>query len=964
MLRSNPAPEAAPPLEALESSAGSEAEGAQALSLTVVLFHQPAKLKLPRRCMRQRIGQFGRHRRGERGWSRALFILAGYCFLSQSSTSAQVKEIRRVLIFYELGLSSPAVTFLDQGIRAALDKSPYQIELYREYLETTLFPDVTSQQKFREWYIEKYRNRRPDLIIAVGPSPIRFMVDSHEGSFRGIPIVFCGSSANQVDNARLDPGFTGVWETWEPSKTLEVALKMQPGTEHVVVVGGVTSFDRHLEAIVKQDLRKYEGRLDLTYLVDLDMPALLERLKRLPDHTIVLFTDIEQDTAGTRFISATQAASMVISAANAPVLSVSDVNIGHGEVGGYLDSFAAEGKIAGGMARKILEGEKPQNIPVVRGTNVYMVDWRALQRWGLRERDLPPGSIVLYRQPTAWESYKWSIMGGVLLCLVETLLILGLLWHRARRRKVEQSLRERLTFETLCSELSADFINLPEEQIAFVVQGSVARIAEFLKAERVTLYELNQGGSEFTRAFSWPQKELSIAPETVNSSQFPWSTSHLLQGKVLLVPDSSNLPDEASAEREHLLKNGFMSAAAAPLAAGGQTIGFMSFVSTNRRVPWTENQAEQLRVLAEIFSNALRRIRIQTARRESEERFRLLASTVPVLIRMSGTDKLCAYFNKFWLDFTGRTLESEVGNGWLKSVHPDDAPSCQDTYTRAFDRREAFRMEYRLRRHDGEYRWMLDIGAPRFNPNGSFAGYIGSALDITDHKKAQEALSSVSRRLIEAQEEERRYIARELHDDINQSVALLAIELQKLQDALPESSVACRSQTVELSKRTLDISKEVQSLSHRLHSSKLELLGVVAAMKSFCNELSAQQEVEISFVHSDVPRSLPREVSLCLFRVFQEALHNAVKHSGVRHLEANLRGVQGAILLTVRDSGVGFNVQEVIKDHGIGLISMRERVSLVKGTISIASKPTAGTEINVRIPLSTDVVAHSMSATP
>jgi signal transduction histidine kinase len=128
-------------------------------------------------------------------------------------------------------------------------------------------------------------------------------------------------------------------------------------------------------------------------------------------------------------------------------------------------------------------------------------------------------------------------------------------------------------------------------------------------------------------------------------------------------------------------------------------------------------------------------------------------------------------------------------------------------------------------------------------------------------------------------------------------------------------------------------------------------------MKSFCKELSAKHEVEISFVHSDVPRSLPRDVSLCLFRVLQEALRNAVKYSGVRHFEADLRGVKGAILLTVRDSGAGFDVEEAMNDCGLGLVSMRERVSLVKGRISIVSKPMVGTEINVRIP-----IAHQIGA--
>jgi PAS domain S-box-containing protein len=907
--------------------------------------------------------QHGRPRPGS--WSRwkALTVLMTCCFLYSASAKAQLPEVRRVLVFYELGLASPAVTVIDQEIRAALDKSPYQIELYREYLETTLFPDEASQQELREGYIRKHRDRRLDLIIAVGPSPIKFMADSHERHFPGVPIVFCGSSEHSADHPKLDSHFTGVWERWEPSKTLETALILRPGTKHVVVVGGVTSFDRHLEAIVKEDLRKYEGRLDFTYLTDLQMHAILKRLKSLPDHTMVLYTDLEQDAEGRRFIAASQAGPMVVRFANSPVLSMSDVNMGHGEVGGYVASFAKEGQIAGGIARRVLAGEKPQDIPVVTGTNIYMFDWRALQRWGLKESDLPPGSIVLYRQPSAWEAYRWYIIGGASLCFAQTLLIVGLFWERKRRRTAQQVLSERLTFETLCSELSADFINLPEEQISSVVQLSLGRIAQFLKAERVSLYELTPGGSEFTKAFSWCHEGFPVAPETVNSSQSPWFTSHLLRGDVLLVPDSGSLPDEAFAERERLLKSGFTPGAAVPLAAGGEVIGFMSFVGINRRAPWAKDEVEQLSVFGEIFSSALRRARIQAALRESEERFRLMASTAPVLIWMSGTDKLCTYVNKSWLDFTGRTLESELGNGWLEGVHPEDLNRCWETYTRAFDRRDGFRLEYRVRRHDGEYRWVADTGVPRFNPDGSFAGYIGSATDITDHKKAEEALSSVSRRLIEAQEEERRFIARELHDDMSQRVALLAIEVQRLEDALPQSSVALRGQTAELSKRTLELSKEVQSLSHRLHSSKLELLGVVAAMKSFCNELSAQQAVKISFAHSDVPPSLSRDVSLCLFRVLQEALRNAVKYSGVRHFEANLQGVHGAILLTVRDRGVGFNVEESLKDHGIGLISMRERVSLVKGSISITSKPMAGTEINVRIALTTDAVAHQMSAT-
>ena len=177
----------------------------------------------------------------------------------------------------------------------------------------------------------------------------------------------------------------------------------------------------------------------------------------------------------------------------------------------------------------------------------------------------------------------------------------------------------------------------------------------------------------------------------------------------------------------------------------------------------------------------------EDAVRESEERFRLVANTAPVLIWMSGADKLCTYFNKPWLDFTGRSLSAQLGNGWVEGIHSEDQQRCLETYTHAFDGHKDFRMEYRLRRHDGEYRWVLDIGVPRFNPDGSFAGYIGSCMDVTERKLAEEALSSVSSRLIEAQEQERTRIARDLHDDINQRLALLAIEMERVKMEVPDA---------------------------------------------------------------------------------------------------------------------------------------------------------------------------------
>ena len=345
------------------------------------------------------------------------------------------------------------------------------------------------------------------------------------------------------------------------------------------------------------------------------------------------------------------------------------------------------------------------------------------------------------------------------------------------------------------------------------------------------------------------------------------------------------------------------------------------------------------------------RKRTAHALRESEERFRLMADTAPALIWMSGTDKLCTYFNKPWLDFTGRSMDSELGNGWAEGVHAEDLRRCVDTYTQAFDRREEFRMEYRLRRHDGEYRWVLDIGVPRFDQERSFVGYIGTCVDLTERKLAETALANVSRRMIEAQEQERTRIARELHDDIGQRLALLATNLAQLHLG-PADLPGVRSRVGELENQISEIATDIQTLSHRLHSSKLEFLGLATAMRSFCKEFGEQKKVEIDFETHDLPSTLSPDISLCFFRVLQEALHNSVKYSGVRHFDVRSWGTPNEVHLTVSDFGSGFDIEAAKAGRGLGLISMDERLKILNGTLSIESQLKRGTTIHAFVPLS------------
>jgi len=337
--------------------------------------------------------------------------------------------------------------------------------------------------------------------------------------------------------------------------------------------------------------------------------------------------------------------------------------------------------------------------------------------------------------------------------------------------------------------------------------------------------------------------------------------------------------------------------------------------------------------------------------RESEKRFRLVADTAPVLIWMAGTDKLCNFFNQGWLKFTGRALEQELGNGWVSGVHPEDLERCWAVYSAAFDARVDFEMEYRLRRFDGEYHWIIDYGVPRFESDGMFCGYIGSCVDISERKMSEDSLRTLSGRLIQAQEDERVRISRELHDDFSQRLTLVGISLGQLLKMLPESEVEKRACVHEMLKGTMELSTDLHSLSHQLHSSRLDHLGLVSVLAGLCKEISGKHKIEVHFIESDLGLKIPKDVTLCLYRVAQEALGNVVKHSKANSAQVELSANASGVSLRIRDDGRGFDPDATNRDAGIGLVGMAERLRLVGGRFLVRSELTRGTEILAEVPL-------------
>jgi PAS domain S-box-containing protein len=235
---------------------------------------------------------------------------------------------------------------------------------------------------------------------------------------------------------------------------------------------------------------------------------------------------------------------------------------------------------------------------------------------------------------------------------------------------------------------------------------------------------------------------------------------------------------------------------------------------------------------------------------------------------------------------------------------------------------------------------------PIKDSSGMVQSLSGIARDITQQKKAEQALAEMTRKLVAAQEQERTRIGRELHDDITQRLAMLSVELERLQ----QSPAELQSHVQELRKELRQISDDVQAMSHDLHSSKLEYLGAVPGMKSWCKEIADRCQIEVAF-RSDFSGYLPLDVGLPLFRVLQEVVNNSIKHSGAKQIKVELSEDSGEIHLILSDSGKGFDVETALRGKGLGLTSMKERVRLVNGTIAIESTPKGGTNIHVRVPL-------------
>jgi PAS domain S-box-containing protein len=348
----------------------------------------------------------------------------------------------------------------------------------------------------------------------------------------------------------------------------------------------------------------------------------------------------------------------------------------------------------------------------------------------------------------------------------------------------------------------------------------------------------------------------------------------------------------------------------------------------------------------------------EQALRESEQRFRVITDASPIMVWMAGTDKLCYYFNKGWLDFVGRTLEQESGNGWTQNLLPEDFDRCLQIYVSNFDARRPFEMEYRMRHHTGQYRWILDRGVPRYAPDGTFEGYVGGCLDIHDQKEAAEKvrIADDMTRLLKAQDEERRRIARELHDSAGQTLTVLGMSLAQLVRRVDGIAPDLAREGKEIEEIVQQLHREIRTTSYLLHPPLLDESGLASALNMYVDGLAERSDVAITLDVADNVGRLPSDMELTIFRVVQECLTNIYRHSGSKTALIRVAREGESVCTEVRDHGEGISPERLleIQSHGsgVGIRGIRERIRQFHGEMKIESNDS-GTSVIISIPVPT-----------
>ncbi|MEI6193092.1 MAG: PAS domain S-box protein [Verrucomicrobiota bacterium] len=717
----------------------------------------------------------------------------------------------------------------------------------------------------------RIKNHPVDLVVPIGGAGAQFAARHRERLFPDTPVLVVAAEPRMLPPGFLQTNATLVTQKIILTGMVEDILQMQPQTTNIVLVFGASALERFWIKECRREFQSFTNRVGFTWLNDLSLDQVLNRCAALPPHSLILHGLFLMDAAGFP-CEKNQALLRLHQVANAPVFGYFESEFGLGPIGGRLFQDAEIGKQGARTAIRILLGEKPENIPQLIleiGSPVY--DWRELHRLDIREASQPAGSLIRFREPTFWEQYRWRIIGILLFCGLQSMLIIGLVANKLARKQADQDLREseeRLTLAAEAAEFGVWVWNITSNRI----WGSETwrRLFGFASGEAICFEQLYQRVHPEDRNTMEQEIKFAAAGQMDKLREYR-----------IMVPD-----------------------------------GTQRWIASRGRM-FSDGIGKSDRMFGAAIDI--------TQRKQAEEKMRQLSHAMeqsPVSVVITDLHGTIVYVNQKFSEVTGYSFDECLGKNPRLLKSGESSPTTYKELWTCITSGETWRGEFHNRKKNGELYWESAVISPVRDATGKVTQYAAVKEDITERKQVEAAMHDLSQRLIRAHEAERARLGRELHDDVKQRLAVLAISAGRVDRGADK--VATVETMREIHQGLVRLSEDIHALSYRLHPALLEDLGLAEALKAECERFARQESIPADVTLREMPDAIPTETALCLFRVVQEALRNVARHAKARRVEISVRPQNGGLHLVVHDDGIGFDSTRQRAHPSLGLASMRE----------------------------------------
>jgi PAS domain S-box-containing protein len=835
-----------------------------------------------------------------------LLALAALLSAGLSPTSAQVNNgpQKRVLVLHLMRRNDTSTLANERTYQKVLtDGLAGRLDYYSEYVDLARFGGEDYQGALRDFLKQKYKGTDFDLVIATTDDLRNFLARYGAELFPDTPVVF--ASTNSTFDKASPLIFTGITYETDLRGTLDIIRGLQPAVKRVFVITGASqAVDRWHEARARKQFEGYDDKLEITYWSALPLDELKHRVSFLTPDSVVYFVMMTEDGAGERF-GTTDALDQLAAATSVPIYTWWDGYLGHGVVGGKLASSERLASRTAELALRILRGERIEKIPVTRAdTSRLAFDWRELQRWKLNENRLPAGAEVLFIEATFWQRYRNRIIGVIGLLALQSALIVALLIERRRRRKASIGLKE------------------SEERYRNVVQTQTELICRFLPDTTLTFVN-----DAYCKYFGKAAHELI-------GTKF-----------ILLIPESER--ESTLRYFESLVRHQRSEIREHPVIRPDGSHGWQQW--TNCIISSGAGTDAEFQGVGRDISE---RKQLEQQLMRSEREFSTLVENSPDVMCRLDRNLRYIYVSPNLKGIFGIAAEMFVGKHPGEITVPDyDWRVFESRCRETIDRRQTTVYEFQY--HGRDYRTRI---IPEYSSAGGVESVMSISEDVTERLRAELELRTLAARLINLQDEERRRIARELHDGATQNIVAIALNIDRLELVIVNPTSEMTELLDESHQLATQSLSELRTLSYLLHPPILHHAGLVHAVQSFVRGFSERTGIHIDAVAvQDIGRLSP-DIETALFRIVQESLTNVRRHSGSDTASIRLEKGNAEVKLQISDRGHGMLEtagKGLFGDNaelGVGISGMRERLSQLGGRLEIESSDN-GTTITVVVPV-------------